>query len=50
MSTLDWLARDAAFRTAERTCTRVLRPHPALLAQPEGGHRLDDGNPDNLLV
>ena len=29
MPTLDWLARDAAFRVAEAVPTRVLRPHPA---------------------
>jgi len=45
MPTLDWLARDTAFRTAERTCTRVLRPYPALGT----GHRFGDGNPENLL-
>ena len=27
MSTLDWLNRDAAFRTAAGVPTRVLRPH-----------------------
>jgi adenine-specific DNA-methyltransferase len=30
MPTLDWLARDAAFRMAEAVPTRVLRPHPAV--------------------
>ena len=42
MPTLDWLDRDAAFRTAARVPTRVLRPHTA-------GHRFGDGS-DNLLV
>ena len=27
MPTLDWLNRDAAFRTAAQVPTRVLRPH-----------------------
>ncbi|MBN8505481.1 MAG: site-specific DNA-methyltransferase [Burkholderiales bacterium] len=43
MPTLDWLERDAAFRTAARTPTRVLRPHPA-------GPVHGSGNADNLLV
>jgi adenine-specific DNA-methyltransferase len=42
MPTLDWLDREAAFRTAARVPTRVLRPH-------EAGHRFGDGS-DNLLV
>jgi hypothetical protein len=29
MPTLDWLDRDAAFRTAQQVPTRVLRPHAA---------------------
>jgi adenine-specific DNA-methyltransferase len=45
MPTLDWLHRDAAFRTAQQVPTRVLRPHAA-------GHRFGsaDGAPGNLLV
>ena len=42
MPTLDWLNRDAAFRTAAGVPTRVLRPHAA-------GSRFGDGS-DNLLV
>ncbi len=42
MPTLDWLDREAAFRSAARVPTRVLRPHAA-------GHRHGDGR-DNLLV
>lgn len=44
MPTLDWLARDEAFRTAARVPTRVLRPHPA-------AHAVGTPPPDgNLLV
>ncbi|MCM0608435.1 MAG: site-specific DNA-methyltransferase [Ideonella sp. WA131b] len=45
MPTLDWLHREAAFRTAQQVPTRVLRPHAA-------GHRFGDGDaaPGNLLV
>jgi adenine-specific DNA-methyltransferase len=42
MPTLDWLNREAAFRTAAAVPTRVLRPHAA-------GSRFGDGS-DNLLV
>lgn len=42
MPTLDWLDREAAFRTAQQVPTRVLRPHAA-------GHAFGDGS-DNLLV
>lgn len=42
MPTLDWLNREAAFRTAQQVPTRVLRPHAT-------GHRFGDGS-DNLLV
>ena len=42
MPTLDWLDREAAFRTAQQVPTRVLRPHAA-------GHAFGDGR-DNLLV
>jgi adenine-specific DNA-methyltransferase len=42
MPTLDWLNREAAFRTAAAVPTRVLRPHAT-------GHRFGDGS-DNLLV
>jgi adenine-specific DNA-methyltransferase len=43
MPTLDWLNRDAAFRTAAGVPTRVLRPHSA-------GGRFGDGTNSNLLV
>lgn len=44
MPTLDWLARDAAFRVAEAVPTRVLRPHTA-------GHAFGEpGNSGNLLI
>jgi adenine-specific DNA-methyltransferase len=45
MPTLDWLNREAAFRTAQRVPTRVLRPHAA-------GHCFGDaaGTSGNLLV
>ena len=45
MPTLDWLNRDAAFRTAAAVPTRVLRPHAA-------GAWVGDvaGTPGNLLV
>ena len=43
MPTLDWLNREAAFRTAAGVPTRVLRPHVA-------GSRFGDGNNGNLLV
>ncbi len=45
MPTLDWLNREAAFRTAQQVPTRVLRPHTA-------GHRFGDVDaaPGNLLV
>jgi adenine-specific DNA-methyltransferase len=45
MPTLDWLHREAAFRTAQQVPTRVLRPHAA-------GHRFGsaDAAPGNLLV
>jgi adenine-specific DNA-methyltransferase len=45
MPTLDWLHREAAFRTAQQVPTRVLRPHAA-------GHRFGDVDaaPGNLLV
>jgi adenine-specific DNA-methyltransferase len=42
MPTLDWLDREAAFRTAQQVPTRVLRPHDA-------GHAFGDSS-DNLLV
>jgi len=42
MPTLDWLDREAAFRTAQQVPTRVLRPHAA-------GHTFGDGS-GNLLV
>jgi len=42
MPTLDWLNREAAFRTAAAVPTRVLRPHAA-------GSRFGYGS-DNLLV
>jgi hypothetical protein len=43
MPTLDWLNRDAAFRTAEHVPTRVLRPHTA-------GHEFGEAGADNLLI
>ena len=44
MPTLDWLDRDAAFRTAQQVPTRVLRPHGA-------GHEFGDAAArDNLLI
>lgn len=45
MPALDWLDREAAFRTAKQASTRVPRPHTA-------GHRFGsaDGAPGNLLV
>lgn len=43
MPTLDWLNRDAAFRTADRVPTRVLRPHAA-------GAGFGDASAGNLLV
>lgn len=43
MPTLDWLDREAAFRTAQQVPTRVLRPHTA-------GHRFGDNSSGNLLV
>ena len=45
MPTLDWLNRDAAFRTAAAVPTRVLRPHAA-------GAWVGDpaATPGNLLV
>ena len=50
MPTLDWLNRDAAFRTADAVPTRVLRPHGAGhefgAAAPAGGNLLIQG--DNL--
>ena len=46
MPTLDWLARDAAFRVAEAVPWRVLRPHPAA-AQLGDASR---GHSDNLLI
>ena len=46
MPTLDWLARDAAFRVAEAVPTRVLCPHPAA-AQVGDASR---GHSDNLLI
>jgi adenine-specific DNA-methyltransferase len=42
MPTLDWLDREAAFRTAQQVPTRVLRPHAA-------GHTFGAGS-SNLLV
>ncbi len=42
MPTLDWLDREAAFRTAQQVPTRVLRPHTA-------GHTYGSGD-GNLLV
>ncbi|MCB1996584.1 MAG: site-specific DNA-methyltransferase, partial [Rhodoferax sp.] len=44
MPTLDWLDRDAAFRTAAQVPTRVLRPHAA------GHHFGDAATSGNLLV
>lgn len=46
MPTLDWLNRDAAFRTAAGVPTRVLRPHESCLT----GNRFGDGSEGNLLV
>ena len=44
MPTLDWLDRQAAFQTASRVHTRVLRPHAA-------GHVWGDAaHADNLLI
>ena len=43
MPTLDWLNREEAFRIAQRTPTRVLRPHPA------GGEHGDSAQ-GNLLI
>ncbi|MDP1534528.1 MAG: site-specific DNA-methyltransferase, partial [Rubrivivax sp.] len=45
MPTLDWLNRDAAFRSAEQVPTRVLRPHVA-------GHAFGeaDAGSGNLLI
>ncbi len=37
MPTLNWLNREAAFRTAQAVPTRVLRPHAA-------GHRFGDAD------
>jgi adenine-specific DNA-methyltransferase len=45
MPTLDWLDREAAFRTAQLVPTCVLRPHAKFPA----GHAFGDGR-DNLLV
>ena len=45
MPTLDWLNRNAAFRTAHAVPTRVLRPH----AHCPDDHRFGDGS-GNLLV
>lgn len=44
MPTLDWLHREAAFQTAARVPTRVLRPHAA-------GHVFGDpAHAANLLI
>lgn len=44
MPTLDWLNREAAFRSAEAVPTRVLRPHAA-------GHAFGaPGDSGNLLI
>lgn len=42
MPTLDWLNRDAAFRTADAVPTRVLRPHAAghVFGEPGAGGNL----------
>ena len=47
MPTLDWLNRDAAFRTAAQVPTRVLRPHraaPAAVGAAAGSHLAGSGN------
>jgi adenine-specific DNA-methyltransferase len=48
MPTLDWLNREAAFRSAQAVPTRVLRPHAGCPA----GHSFGDASsaPGNLLV
>jgi len=48
MPTLDWLHREAAFQTAARVPTRVLRPHAAghVFGQPFG----DPAHAGNLLI
>jgi adenine-specific DNA-methyltransferase len=47
MPTLDWLNREAAFRTAAAVPTRVLRPHAA--GHRFGGAAADSGNLQALL-
>ena len=54
MPTLDWLNRDAAFRTAAQVPTRVLRPHRVghvfgAAASAAAGQSGPSG-PDNLLI
>jgi adenine-specific DNA-methyltransferase len=48
MPTLDWLDRQAAFQTAARVPTRVLRPHAA--GHLFGGAVGDAAQADNLLI
>ena len=50
MPTLDWLNRDAAFRTAAQVPTRVLRPHRAAPAAVGAASAADAAGSGNLLI
>ena len=47
MPTLDWLDRDAAFRSAAQVPTRVLRPHAAA---GDGAGEVSGATTANLLI